>query len=73
MRTVTVAQTLKNQVMKTLLFVIQVLLLGLFSTSCNRFEANHEQVPASDQPDPKDKTNVAQDTALTMPPDTLPY
>ncbi len=58
--------------MKTLLFVIQVSLLGLFSTSCNRFEAKHEQVPAGDQPDLKDKTNVAQDTAHAMPPDTLP-
>lgn len=57
--------------MKTLLFVIQVFLLGLFSTSCNRFEANHEQVPAEDQPDVKDKTNVARDSAVMMPPDTL--
>lgn len=57
--------------MKTLLFVVQVFLLGLFSSSCNRFEATHEQVPAGDQPDLKDKTNVVQDTALTVPPDTL--
>ena len=59
--------------MKTLLFVVQVSLLGLFSTGCNRFEANHEQVPAQDQPDLKDKTNVAQDTALAVPSDTLRY
>lgn len=56
--------------MKTLLFILHVSLLGLFSSSCNRFEANHEQVPAGDQPDPKDKTNVTQDTALAIPPDT---
>lgn len=57
--------------MKTLLFVIQVSLLGLFSTSCNRFEANHEQIPATDQPDLKDKTDVVQDSAAIMSPDTL--
>lgn len=70
MRFLAVAQALKIRGMKTLLFVVQVSLLGLFTSSCNRFEASHEQVPASDQPDLKDKTNVAQDTALTTPPDT---
>lgn len=57
--------------MKTLLFIVHVSLLGLFSASCNRFEANHEQIPTEDQPDLKDKTNVAQDTAATIHPDTL--
>lgn len=56
--------------MKTLLFIVHVSLLGLFNTSCNRFEANHEQIPAENQPDAKDKTNVATDTALTPLPDT---
>jgi len=56
--------------MKTLLFVLHVSLLGLFSSSCNRFEANHEQIPAEDQPDLKDKTNVSQDTTLAIPPGT---
>jgi|GEM_PF-2911543 hypothetical protein len=58
--------------MKARLFVIGISLLGVLSgASCNRFEANHEQVPVNDQQDPKDKTNVAQDTALSLPPDTL--
>jgi alkaline phosphatase len=57
--------------MKTLLFIAQVSLLGLFTASCNRFEAKHEQIPTEDQPDLKDKTKVAQDTASTAGPDTL--
>lgn len=64
------AQPLKNHRMKTLLFVLHVSLLGLLTMSCNRFEANHEQIPAGDQPGLKDKTNVAQDTAITPSPDT---
>ena len=57
--------------MKTLLFIFNVSVVGLISLSCNRFEARHEQIEAEDQPDIKDKTNVAMDTVALPRPDTL--
>lgn len=57
--------------MKTLLFILYVSVVGLISLSCNRFEARHEQIEAEDQPDVKDKTNVAVDTVAMPRPDTL--
>lgn len=56
--------------MKTAVYTVLVSWLCLSSLSCNRFEANHEQIPAVEQQDPKDKTNVAQDTAIIASPDT---
>jgi hypothetical protein len=56
--------------MKAILILVSTCLLGFVNTSCNRFEASHEQIPAGEQQDIKDKTNVEQDT-VRLPLDSM--
>lgn len=53
------------------LIPLTLFLLVMLNGACNRFEANHQQIPAVTAEDPKDHTKVAVDTATVHLVDTI--